>query len=817
MKKYIYLFLMGLGLMGISHKAQSQGDCNASGLFVNVKTSPTAQYNAYSTRTICQLPAFYENEPLVATNIYGSRTDKRTTATGFYYAKQVDGRWWVVDPEGYLNICRGVNTIAQGSGSTSKTVFYTKFGTTEVWIDSTKKMLNEAGFNCAGAWSSNPAITQNPNQQSKPLAYTIILNWMSGYGAGRTSQQPGHMGYPQDAIFVFEKGFADYCETKAQALAANATDANLFGYFSDNELPFYTKSLNNFLRLGKTSQTDENYLAAKKWLTDNNYKESDTTNTDVQKKFLAFVGKTYYSIVFNAIKRYDPNHLYLGTRVDKTDARDNKYFMQAIGPFVDILSINYYFVWTPSASAMANWGANLNKPFIITEFYTKGMDAGLANNSGAGWIVPTQLDRGYAYQHFALALLESKYCVGWHWFKYFDNDPSISNPEPSNIDGNKGMVNIMYEPYEPLMRKMKELNQRVYNLTDYFDCQPLTTSIYPEADAYFKGSTCLGTDDRLGIKNTTDIAYFREAFIRFDLTGQAANIGDANLKLSVLRTGDAGMAYKAELVESDAWGETSVTYENHPAASTEIGQWAHNSDVVLNVKKVFQETAKLDKKLSIKLSAVNPGVSQIEYASRENATVSLRPRIEITPDGPANLATLADLFIGGKRWSAFHPETMNYTIKLPQGTLSAPDIQFLAQNSETKVELSNPTNLLSAQTADRTATLKVTSADGQSQKTYIIRFDVEGVSTSVNEIINNQTTIYPNPTTIGGKVKILLDGQNNKGGTLLVRDISGRIIQVLKIADGQSFIEFSAPKAAGIYMLSLESKGQVRINKLIVR
>lgn len=94
---------------------------------------------------------------------------------------------------------------------------------------------------------------------------------------------------------------------------------------------------------------------------------------------------------------------------------------------------------------------------MVTEFYTKGDDVpGLANSSSADWIVKSQTDRGYAYQNYTLALLESKYCVGWHWFKYMD--------------------------------KMKELNLNVYNIIDYFDIPKKTTKIYPEADADFKGA-----------------------------------------------------------------------------------------------------------------------------------------------------------------------------------------------------------------------------------------------------------------------------------------------------------------------------------------
>jgi hypothetical protein len=435
---------------------------------VEAKKTPKAPFIAYETRTISQLKDFREDK-VIATNIYGSRLDKKTKATGFFRTAFIDGRWWVVDPEGYLNICRAVNNIQKGNGTVSKDALASKFENNDTtWMTKTMEYLNGIGFYGAGSWSQNDAIISNPRQKTNPMAYTIMLNWMSGYGRGRTVQLPGHMGYPNNCIFVFEKGFAEYCDTKAKALAANKNDRNLFGYFTDNELPFKDVNLIGYLGLGQNEPKNENYLAAKQWLSDNNYTETDAANIDVQRKFLGYVGKTYFSIVNKALKKYDPNHMNLGPRVDKEDARANDYFMKAIGPYVDILAINYYREWTPNSAFMTKWGTNLNKPFMVTEFYTKGEDSGLANTSGAGWIVKTQLERGYEYQNYTLALLESKYCVGWHWFKYMDNDPSMPG-EPSNIDGNKGIMKINYEPYTPLAEQMKDLNFKVYNLIDYFD------------------------------------------------------------------------------------------------------------------------------------------------------------------------------------------------------------------------------------------------------------------------------------------------------------------------------------------------------------
>jgi hypothetical protein len=123
----------------------------------------------------------------------------------------------------------------------------------------------------------------------------------------------------------------------------------------------------------------------------------------------------------------------------------------------------------PNKEMMKKWDEWTGKPFIITEFYTKGMDSGLPNTTGAGWTVRTQKDRGYAYQHFCLALLEAKNCVGWHWFKYQDNDPTAKGVDPSNIDSNKGIVDNDYNYYTDLVDLMKELNVNAYRLIDFFD------------------------------------------------------------------------------------------------------------------------------------------------------------------------------------------------------------------------------------------------------------------------------------------------------------------------------------------------------------
>ena len=160
--------------------------------------------------------------------------------------------------------------------------------------------------------------------------------------------------------------------------------------------------------------------------------------------------------------------MYLGARFYSSE-KNYPLFMEAAGKYCDVISNNYYGKWTPDSADMSNWTRWSDRPFIITEYYTKGEDSGMPNLSGAGWIVRTQRDRGLFYQNYNLALLESKNCVGWHYFKYQDNDPTATGVDPSNVDANKGIVNNYYELWTPMVALMKELNTSVYSIIRYFD------------------------------------------------------------------------------------------------------------------------------------------------------------------------------------------------------------------------------------------------------------------------------------------------------------------------------------------------------------
>jgi hypothetical protein len=437
-----------------------------AGESTDVAFKPDGKWKSYPTRTLDDLPPVVRTAEADSTDLYGGMVARKADATGVFHVTRVDGRWWLVDPAGGLFIHKGVVGVAQlrtrGAEAAAKPLFQDATD----WANQTAAWLHSLGFNGLGAWSD----TERLRATSTPLAYTKSWDFMSSYGRkrGGTYQQPGHTGYPNDCIFVFDPEFETYCDDYAKQLAATRGDPWLLGHFSDNELPFKREALTDYLTL---PSGDPGRRAAEGWLRERHGPKANATDiTDEdQKAFLGYVVERYFSIVGRAIRKYDPNHLFLGSRLNGAALRLPEVF-KAAGRHLDVVAVNYYHAWSPEPELIAMWQRESGKPFLVTEWYAKALDApGLANTGGAGWVVKTQRDRARFYENFTLGLLETRSCVGWHWFKYADNDPADTKSDPSNRDANKGMVSNRYAPYAELVSAMERINERSYRLIDYFD------------------------------------------------------------------------------------------------------------------------------------------------------------------------------------------------------------------------------------------------------------------------------------------------------------------------------------------------------------
>ena len=460
-------------ILGVTPPAGAQSSIGAASasevaLMVDAAPSPAGPWTQFPTRGVGTLPGYTARHDDVLST-YGGLKARQLAASGFFRVEKTGARWWLVDPEGHPFFNLAIVAVQLPATSAAvNTALQEKFGSAPRWAEVTAKLLRAHGFNGTGAWSDTKALRAT----SQPSAYTRMWNFMGAYGdrRGGTFQEPGHKGYPKGCIFVFDPEFAAFCDDYARRLAETKDDPWLLGHFSDNELPFRKETLENFLTL---PENDPGRKAAEQWLAQRRASAppgstSPPIDDTARRDFLGFVAERYLQITTAAMRKYDPNHLCLGPRFHGYEL-DAAPVFAAAGRHLDVIAINYYRAWSPDRERMQRWAERSGRPFLITEWYAKGMDSGYANKSGAGWTVKTQQDRGRFYQNFGLGLIESRACVGWHWFKYMDNDPADTSADPSNRDSNKGIVTLTFTPYAPLLEAMKELNQQVYSLADYFD------------------------------------------------------------------------------------------------------------------------------------------------------------------------------------------------------------------------------------------------------------------------------------------------------------------------------------------------------------
>lgn len=432
---------------------------------------------AFSSVTLSSCRSEYEKAG--KTCRYGGWIKVKRKATGFFRTEQVNGVWWLVDPDGHLFVSKGVNHVsfhgdhcpALGYSPYNRNV-QAKYGSEEKWAEATAQRLRNWGFNTIGAWSSASLF--------KHMPYTVILNMGARAGADWLRGT-----FPDVFSPKFRQTLDDIA---AKECAPRRKDSLLLGYFTDNELRWGPdwrstrhllddyllslpedapgkKALLEFFRKRYPTIEDFNKawgLNLPNWDALAKLKELPPAPADALEKqrlsdrldFLRIVAREYFRACYEAIRKYDPHHLILGVRFAGYALRP---VVEAMGDFVDVVSFNWYG-FEPPVKMLEELHRTTGKPVMITEFSFKAMDSGLPNTRGAGQPVPTQKDRADNFEKFVTSLMKLPYCVGYHWFQWSDQ------PAQGRFDGensNYGLVKENDEPWELLTKRMTEVNRQV--------------------------------------------------------------------------------------------------------------------------------------------------------------------------------------------------------------------------------------------------------------------------------------------------------------------------------------------------------------------
>jgi len=407
------------------------------------------------------------------------QTLKYKEGDSFFKIIKTNGVFWFKSPEGKLFISKGINCVVPKDNSVKPGALgydvTKKYLNLRDWVSDAINRIKGWEFNSIGCWSDENTFISN-------VPFFVILN----------ISVPGHTHRLCD---VWNPKFESNLDKMAKKRCESLKNAKyLVGYFLDNELPWYgdfgwftghpsylldiymtlpsdaegKKVLVNFFKARykkisefnkvwqtKFSSFDKILTATKEEMT------SHSKMADEDREiFSGLVAERFYKVITETIKKYDPNHLILGSRFA---GGAPKSVVENCGKYCDVISVNYY---TPSMIIKKSDFDRIHvfsgyKPLLVTEFSYRAMEnnSGNKNTRGAPVTVPLQKDRADGFEKYVNQAMSFPYCVGYHWFQYADQ-----SPEGRTFDGedcNWGIVDIYDKEYPLLVSRMKTINPTV--------------------------------------------------------------------------------------------------------------------------------------------------------------------------------------------------------------------------------------------------------------------------------------------------------------------------------------------------------------------
>ena len=227
------------------------------------------------------------------------------------------------------------------------------------------------------------------------------------------------------------------------------------GYFVDNELQ-WGKNHEDLARW--TLWSPDKQPAKKEFLRrlnakgiSFNSKDPSSVPLEELRAFSNEIVEKYFKTVRTTIKSFDPDLLYLGCRFHSSP----KWVLEIAVKYCDVLSWNVYkddlSGWSPMVQA--------DLPILIGEFHFGAHDRGLFGSGQRNAI--SQNGRAEAIKRYVRSALEHPLIVGAHWHQYSDQATS------GRFDGEHfqvGLTDICDRPYPETIQALREIGYPMYDI-----------------------------------------------------------------------------------------------------------------------------------------------------------------------------------------------------------------------------------------------------------------------------------------------------------------------------------------------------------------
>lgn len=426
---------------------------------------------------------------------YGGWTGKELTKTGYFHTEHDGERWWFVTPEGHAFLSFGINHYHEGWWAQdynrdhwTKT-FDAQMQGDENWNKGFRKLaiadMERLGINTLGMHTDASMLTDKPGGAILPYLRTfkpIVLD---------------HYRHPEAEAFVdvFAPEFEELCDNTAQKVAAPyVNDPMLLGYcmsdcpiFTENDIRYmggstsWSRILRNlgagapgkqaFVKFIQERYSDiaafnqvystgfstwKDLAEAEDWRPNNSPENSkeEADNND----FMLLCVDRYYSVSKAAIYKVDPNHLFLGDKLNGNTDNLEKV-LEIAARYVDVIVYQYYGSYAAQSAMLDNLVGRVEIPFV---------------NGDIGFTVPyemmpaphgphaeNQAERGAWLIESCMGCFSRPEFIGWHMCGMIDTWKTMPGKEKAQ---HQGLMTVTGEFYPEMEEAVKEISSGMYKV-----------------------------------------------------------------------------------------------------------------------------------------------------------------------------------------------------------------------------------------------------------------------------------------------------------------------------------------------------------------
>lgn len=434
-------------------------------------------------------------------------------ATGHFYVKKVDGKWWMIDPEGHLFWSHGVVRVTTSCCVTpldnrefyfsdlpadSTDVFWQFYKTRDPLLYPyyrARGIKETYDFSSANAFRK---YGRDYKAAFADLAHLRLRSWGMNTMANSSDPEICAMGrtvynervdlaapvegYPAWPVLEGSKGwwpFLDPFDSRFRLCVrahlekkkSQLEDPWCQGFYVDNEINWGKQSHLASLALkaspkqsAKAVLVDElvrKYTSIHKlnqsWGTDfgswNALLENRKNLPSAAEKDMAalslLIVRQYFKTVREVFKDVAPMKLYMGCRF----AGAPEYVVRIAAEYVDVMSYNDY-TFTRAAFSLPK---GIDLPVIYGEFHFGALDRGLFHTGQVATF--SQENRARAYRDFVRSCLGNPCIIGTNWHQFSDQ------PCTGRFDGEDfqvGLTDCCDTPYPETIEAVREIGYNMY-------------------------------------------------------------------------------------------------------------------------------------------------------------------------------------------------------------------------------------------------------------------------------------------------------------------------------------------------------------------